>query len=61
MKLIKYFIGSLIISFGILLVIAVMVRAAEVQVPESISDKFLLIWFGLALVITPFAKNIIRV
>ena len=61
MKLLKYFIGSLIISFGILLVLAVMLRAAEIQVPDVIGDYLLIVWIGSAIVIMPFAKNIIRV
>lgn len=61
MKLLKYFIGSLIISFGILLVIGVILRAAEVQVPDVIGDYLLVVWISLAIVISPFAKKIIRV
>ena len=61
MKLLKYFIGSLIISFGILLVLGVMLRAAGVQVPDVIGDYLLIVWVGFAIVIMPFAKNIIRV
>lgn len=61
MKLLKYFAGSLIISFGILLVIGVVLRAAEVQVPDVIGDYLLIVWISLAIVISPFAKKIIRV
>ena len=61
MKLLKYFIGSLIISFGILLVIGMMLRAAGAQAPNLISDHLLIVWIVLAIVISPFTKNIIRV
>lgn len=61
MKYLKYFIGSLIISTGIVLVVAIMMRAADAKAPAIIGDNLLLTWIALAIVIMPFAKNIIRV
>jgi len=61
MKLIKYFFGSLIISFGILMVIAIIVRSFGIDVPHEISRYLLLIWVSLAILILPFAYKIIKV
>ncbi|MBT8142006.1 MAG: hypothetical protein HKN88_03455 [Gammaproteobacteria bacterium] len=61
MKYLKYFAGSLIISFGILLVVAVVVAAGEIKMPDNTGDYLLYIWIGIAIVIMPFAKKIIRV
>lgn len=61
MKLVKYFVGSLIISFGVLMLLAIVLKAVEFSLPEVIASNLLWIWIGLALVISPFAKNFIRV
>ncbi len=61
MKLLKYFSGSLIISFGILLVIAILLMAIQVELPEYAARYLLIIWVSLAIVISPFTKKIIRV
>lgn len=61
MKLLKYFSGSLIISFGILMVIAMLVRSIGIDLPDGISRYLLLIWVSLAILLIPFAKKIIRV
>ena len=60
MKLLKYFAGSLIISFGILLVIAILLAGLRIEPPEDMADYLLFIWISLAIVISPFAKKIIR-
>ena len=61
MKLLKYFIGSLIMSFGVLIVAAVLLMALQIQLTEGLTRYFLLLWVLLAIVILPFAKNIIRI
>lgn len=61
MKILKYFAGSLIISSGIVLLVAIMMRAADAKAPAILTDNLLLTWIALAIVIMPFAKNIIRV
>ena len=61
MRILKYFVGSLIISFGILLILLIIVRAVSGGVPVEIANYLLLVWVALAIVILPFAKKIIRV
>ncbi len=60
MKFLKYMTGSLIISFGILLVLVVLLRSLQLEAPEDIMMYLGLAWIGLAIVIYPFAKKIIR-
>ena len=60
MKLLKYYLGSLIISFGILLVLTVVLGSMQIKVSEVIINYLALIWALLAVVILPFAKKIIR-
>ncbi|GJM08374.1 MAG: hypothetical protein DHS20C11_06500 [Lysobacteraceae bacterium] len=61
MKLLKYFAGSLIISFGILMVIVFIAVSFGVDAPQEILRYLLLTWVLLAICIMPFAKKIIRV
>jgi hypothetical protein len=61
MKIIKYFVGSLIISFGILMVIGIAMAGLRINFPEGTGNYLLLIWISLAIVILPFSKKIIRV
>lgn len=61
MKLLKYFSGSLIISLGLLIVLAIIVRAIGISLPPEISRYFLLAWVLLAIIIMPFTSKIIRV
>ena len=61
MKLLKYFTGSLIISFGILMVLAIMARGIGFEIPDELAHYAVLIWFGLAALILPWAKTLIRV
>ncbi len=60
MKFVKYFVGSLIISGGIVLLLAIFTRGMQLTVPGYIADHLLFIWIGLAVVISPFAPKIIR-
>jgi hypothetical protein len=61
MKILKYFAGSLIISFGLLLFLSILIRATGIGLPNEVSRYLLLIWVALAVFILPFAKKIIRV
>lgn len=56
----KYIIGSLIISFGLLLVLVAVSIAMNVQVPEDGMKYFMLVWGGLAILTYPLAKKLIR-
>ena len=60
MKLLKYFVGSLIISFAILLVVAMVMVSIQVALPEAVSRYLLWIWLGMAVVLLPLAKKIVR-
>ena len=56
----KYIIGSVIISFGILFVAVVVLISLKVQPPENFMKYFGLAWASLAFVSYPIAKKIIR-
>ena len=60
-KFLKYCIGSLIISFGVLMVLAIVMRGIGIQIPDEFARYSLLIWVSLAVLILPWAKKIIRV
>ena len=59
-KNMKYIIGSLILSFGILFVAAVMLISLGVQAPESVINYLGLAWALLAIVTYPLAKKLVR-
>lgn len=61
MKFLKYITGSLIISFGILFVLIILSRSLQIQAPKDIFTYLGLAWAGLAIVLYPLAKRIIRV
>lgn len=61
MKLLKYFAGCLIISFGLLMLIVFAAGAFGVDATNEILRYLLLAWVLLAICIMPFAKRIIRV
>jgi hypothetical protein len=56
----KYIIGSLIISFGFLLVLVIVLMALRVQAPENVMEYLGLAWALLAVVAYPLAKRLIR-
>jgi len=56
----KYIIGSLIISFGIVFVVVVVFISLTEKAPEGIMKYLGLAWAVLAIVTYPFAKKIIR-
>lgn len=61
MNILKYFAGSLIISFAILLVVAMVMVSIQISLPEAVSRYLLFIWLGLAVALLPVAKKIVRV
>lgn len=61
MKLLKYYIGSLIISFGILMLLAIIMRAIGLSLPKEVEQYLLFIWLGLAVILMPLAKKLVRV
>ena len=56
----KYIIGSLIISFGILLVLLIISISLNLQAPENGMKYFLVAWGVLAVFTYPLAKKIVR-
>lgn len=61
MRFIKTYIGSLIISVGLILVVGMAVGAMGLEFPRLISDHLLETWLLVALVLYPLARKIIRV
>ena len=61
MKYVKYMIGSLIISFGFLLVLVVLVRAMGIEAPRDIMLYLGIAWLVLAILSLPLAKRLVRV
>lgn len=61
MKYAKTYIGSLIISFGIFLVIGSILMASGTKLPEVAADYLLEAWLLMGLIMYPFAKKIVRV
>ena len=61
MKFIKYMAGSLIISFGILLVVVILLRSLQLEAPEDIPLYLGIARISLAVVTYPLAKKIMRV
>jgi hypothetical protein len=56
----KYIIGSLIISFGILLVIVIVSMSLLIKGPENILTYLGLAWIVLAILTYPLARKIVR-
>lgn len=56
----KYIIGSLIISFGILLVAVVVLMSVNVRAPENVDKYLALAWLVLAVFTYPLAKKWVR-
>jgi hypothetical protein len=56
----KYIIGSLIISFGILFVVVLLLISLNVQAPENVMKYLGWAWALLAIVTYPLAKKLIR-
>lgn len=56
----KYIMGSLIISFGILFVAVLLMISLNVQAPEGVMKYLAWAWVILAIVTYPLAKKLIR-
>ena len=56
----KYILGSLIISFGILFVAVVVLSSLTEEAPDNIMTYLGLAWALLAVITYPFAKKWIR-
>ena len=56
----KYVIGSLVISFGILFVLVVVLMSMGVQAPESVMKYLGVAWIVLAIATYPLARKLIR-
>lgn len=54
----KYIIGSLIISFGVLFVAVIVLRSLHVEAPDHIMNYLGLAWALLAIVTYPIAKKL---
>lgn len=56
----KYVIGSLIISFGVILVGLIVLIALQVKAPVNALEYFGIAWAFLAILSYPLARKIIR-
>jgi len=56
----KYIIGSLIISFGILLLLVIVMIGMSLKAPDNSMKYFAIAWAVLAVLVYPFSKKIIR-
>ncbi len=56
----KYIIGSLIISFGIILVAVIVMIGMSLKAPDGALQYFAIAWGLLAVAVYPFSKKIIR-
>lgn len=56
----KYILGSLIISFGILLVLLIVSISLNLKAPENGIEYFLIAWGLLAVFTYPLAKKVVR-
>jgi len=56
----KYVIGSLILSFGVMLVVVVMLAALQMETPDKLMEYLGIAWLVLAIFMYPVAKKIVR-
>ena len=61
MRFLKTYIGSLIISVGVLFVIGIVFRAAGLKLPEIVTSHLLETWLVTAIIVYPFARKVVRV
>ncbi len=59
MKHIKHIIGSFIISFGILLVVVLVLGSLKVKTPDNIMDYLGIAWVVLAIIAYPLSRKIV--
>lgn len=56
----KYIIGSLIISFGILIVLFLVLASMNLQAPDGSMKYFGIAWLVLAVLCYPLSKKLVR-
>ena len=56
----KYIVGSLIISFGLIFVVIVILMALQIKAPGDILKYLALSWPLLAIATYPLAKKLVR-
>jgi len=56
----RFFIGSLIISFGLLLVTVFVLNAMQIKATDNTLTYLGIAWLVLAIILYPFAKKIMR-
>ncbi|MEM7359917.1 MAG: hypothetical protein AAF431_12525 [Pseudomonadota bacterium] len=56
----KYIGGSLIISFGVLLVLVIVMNAMQIKAPDDVMTYLGIAWAVLAIVMYPLARKIVR-
>ena len=61
MRFIKAYIGSLIISFGVLFVVGAALMAMGIGLPDIVANHMLETWLITALILWPLAMRIVRV
>lgn len=56
----KYIVGSFIISFGVLLIVVLILGSLKVKAPENIMTYLGIAWVVLAIIAYPLARKIVR-
>lgn len=56
----KYILGSLIISFGAIIVGLIIMVALQISAPSNALEYFLAAWVFLAILSYPLARKIVR-
>lgn len=56
----KYILGSIIISFGILFVLVVVLVGVQVKAPENALEYLGAAWLVLSAICYPLAKKLVR-
>lgn len=56
----KYIVGSLIISFAVLMLLVIVAMSMNLKAPEEGGTYFLMAWGILAVIAYPFARKIVR-
>lgn len=56
----KYVVGSLIISFGIIFVVVIILVSLQIKAPEGVMTYLGAAWLLLAVATYPLAKKLVR-
>ena len=56
----KYVIGAIILSLGAMLVLLAVLMAIQIDKPENLTQILGAVWLGLAVVMYPVARKIVR-